>query len=49
MDAWNLLKAMQQQLDNKTILEDLVKALSEDVAKDALEYVARMNDIDIDE
>lgn len=48
MNKWQMLDALEWNLDKTKILVEIIAAMSDDTAKDILEYVARMHDVNLD-
>lgn len=45
MTKWEMLEKLVACLGEKQVLEELVRGLSTDLAKEHLEFIMRMNDI----
>lgn len=49
MNGWNLFEEMLDKMGAEKLLEDLAFALSDDELEDNMRFIARMNDIELDE
>jgi hypothetical protein len=49
MKGWKLFEKLKDELGESYLLDSLAQALSDDELYDNMEYIARMNDIDIEE
>lgn len=49
MKRMEMLDQLQNYMDDSTLLEELVRALSDDEAIENFEFIARMNNIDLNE
>lgn len=49
MNGWNLFEEMLDKMGAEKLLEDLAFALSDNELEDNMRFIARMNDIELDE
>ena len=49
MNGWNLFEEMLDKMGADKLLEDLAFALSDNELEDNMRFIARMNDIELDE
>lgn len=49
MNGWNLFEEMVDKMGAENLLEDLAFALSDKELEDNMRFIARMNDIELDE
>lgn len=49
MNGWNLFEEMLDKMGAEKLLEDLAFALSDNELEENMRFIARMNDIELDE
>ena len=49
MSGWELFEKLRDELGDSYLLDSLAQALSSDELYENMEYIARMNDIEIEE
>ena len=49
MSGWELFEKLRDELGDNYLLDSLAQALSDDELYENMEYIARMNDIEVEE